>query len=54
MIPYYGVEAYRDTASLVAINCPPGKLLGYCAVCAAYALVCPLLSVVIFKRRDLQ
>ncbi len=52
MIPYYGVAAYKDTASLVAAGCPPGKLLGYCAVCAAYIVLCPLLSVLIFRRRD--
>jgi hypothetical protein len=52
MIPYYGVSAYLDTASLVAADCPPGRLLGYCAVCAAYIVLCPLLSVLIFRRRD--
>ena len=52
MIPYYGVFAHEDTASLVAAGCPPGKLLGYCAVCAAYIVICPLLSAFIFRRRD--
>ena len=52
MIPYYGVFAHEDTASLVAAGCPPGKLLGYCAVCAAYIVICPLLSAFIIQRRD--
>ena len=52
MLPYYNSLAYLDTASLVAAGCPLGKLLGYCAVCAAYIVLCPLLSVLIFRRRD--
>ena len=54
MIPYYNSVAYRDTASLVSEGCPPGKLLGYCAVCAAYIIVCPLLSAYLFRRRDFR
>ena len=52
MIPYYNVLSHQDTASLVAAGCPTGKLLGYCAVCAAYVVICPLLSTIIFRRRD--
>ncbi|MBR4702397.1 MAG: hypothetical protein IKO91_00990 [Oscillospiraceae bacterium] len=52
MLPYYTSVAYLDTTSLVAADCPPGKLIGYCAVCLAYLVICPLLSVWIFKRRD--
>lgn len=54
MLPYYNSLAYLDTTSLVAAGCPLGKLLGYCAVCAAYIVICPLLSVLIFRRRDFQ
>ncbi len=54
MIPHYNSIAYLDTASLAAAGCPLGKLLGYCAVCAAYIVICPLLSVFIFKRRDFR
>ena len=54
LIPYYNADAFRDTASLVAEGCPPGKLLGYCAVCAAYIVICPALSVYLFRRRDLR
>ena len=52
MIPYYNVLAYADTASLVAAGCPVGKLLGYCAVCLAYTVICPLLSAFLLRRRD--
>ncbi len=52
MIPYYNSFSYLDTTALTAALCPPGKLLGYCAVCAAYILICPLLSVLILRRRD--
>ena len=52
MIPYYTPAAWREAARLTAEGCPPGKLLGYCAVCAAYIVICPLLSVLIFRRRD--
>ncbi len=54
MLPYYNSLAYLDTTSLVAAGCPMGKLLGYCAVCATYIVICPLLSVLIFRRRDFQ
>ena len=54
MIPYYNAFSYLDTAALTAAGCPPGKLLGYCAVCAAYILLCPLLSILILRRRDFQ
>ncbi len=54
MIPYYNSIAYQDTSSLVAANCPPAKLIGYCAVCAVYIVICPLLSILIFKRRDFR
>jgi hypothetical protein len=54
MLPYYNSLAYQDTSSLVSTGCPPGKLLGYCAVCAAYIVICPLLSVLIFRRRDFR
>ncbi len=52
MIPYYNSIAYQNHESLVALGCPPGKLLGYCAVCAVYIIFCPLLSVVLLRRRD--
>ncbi len=54
MIPYYNSLSYQDTASLTAAGCPLGKLLGYCAVCAIYIAVCPLLSLLLLRRRDLQ
>ena len=54
MIPYYNSIAYQDTASLVAAGCPPAKLIGYCAACAAYIVICPLLSILIFKLRDFR
>ena len=53
MIPYYTPAAWREAARLTAEGCPPGKLLGYCAVCAAYAVLCPLIAVCIFRRRDI-
>ncbi len=53
MIPYYTPASWRDAASLTGALCPPGKLLGYCAVCAAYIVLCPLLAALIFRRRDL-
>ena len=54
MIPYYGSLSYLDTAALTAPGCPPGKLFGYCAVCAAYIVICPLLSVLLLRRRDFR
>ena len=54
MIPYYGSFSYLDTAALTAPGCPPGKLFGYCAVCLAYAVICPLLSVFLLRRRDFR
>ncbi len=54
MIPYYTPASWRDATALTGAGCPPGKLLGYCAVCAAYIVICPLLSVFLFKRRDFR
>ena len=53
MIPWYTPASWRDAASLTAAGCPPGKLLGYCAVCAAYVVLCPMLSLLLLRRRDI-
>lgn len=54
LIPYYNSFAFQNTDSLVAAGCPPEKLIAYCAVCAAYILLCPLLSLLLFRRRDFR
>lgn len=54
MIPYYNSHAYQNTTSLVAEGCTIENFIGYCAVCLGYVLICPLLSIIIFKRRDMR
>ena len=54
MVPYYNGAAYLNTESLTAAGCSPGAFLGYCAVCLAYAVVCTLLALLLFRRRELQ
>jgi len=54
LIPYYNIVSHLDTESLVAPGCPPGTFIGYCAVCAAYIILCPTLAVLIFRRREIR
>ena len=47
-----GTMQFRD--SLVSVVCPPGELGRYILVCAAYAVGCTALSLLLFKRRDIR
>lgn len=54
MIPTYNASAHRDPVSLVGETCPAGTFLGYLGVCLIYIVLCPLLSVLIFRRREVH
>ena len=54
ILPMFNEIAYRDTASLVGADCPSGTFLTYCGVCLVYAAVCVPLSVLLFRRREIQ
>ena len=47
-----GTMQFRD--SLVSVVCPPGELGRYILVCAAYTVGCTALSLLLFRRRDIQ
>ena len=54
MIPTYNEMSWRNPVSLVGEVCPVGTFLGYLGVCLIYIVLCPLLSVLIFRRREVR
>ena len=54
MIPAYNEMAHQNQVSLVAEVCPAGTFLGYLGVCLIYIILCPLLSVLTFRRREVR
>lgn len=54
LIPMYNEMSRRDPVSLVGEVCPARTFWTYFAVCLIYIVLCPLLSVLIFRRRELH
>ena len=54
MIPIYNASAHHDPVSLVGEVCPAGTFLGYLGVCLMYIVLCPLLSILVFRRREVR
>ena len=54
LIPTYNALLHREPASLTGPVCPLGTFLGYLGVCLLYIVLCPTLSILIFKRREIQ
>ena len=54
LLPYYNQHAYLNTASLVGADCPAGTFLSFCGVCLIYIVICPILAVLLFRRREIR
>ena len=54
IFPTFNEAAHQNTTSLVGADCPPETFFAYCGVCLIYVIVCVPLSVLIFRRRELQ
>lgn len=54
LIPTYNSLLHREPVSLTGPVCPVGTFLGYLGVCLLYIVLCPTLSILIFKRREIQ
>ena len=54
LLPYYNFHSYLNTASLVGADCPTGTFLTFCGVCLIYIVLCPILAVVVFRRREIR
>lgn len=52
MIPVYNELSHRDPVSLVGAIYPAGTFRAYLGVCLIYIVLCPLLSVLVFRRRE--
>ena len=54
LLPYYNQHAYLNTAGLLGADCPAATFLSFCGVCLIYIVICPILSVLLFRRREIQ
>ena len=54
LLPYYNQHAYLNTAGLVGADCPTRTFLGFCGVCLIYIVICPVLAVALFRRREVR
>ena len=54
LLPYYNQHAYLNTAGLVGADCPVGTFLSFCGVCLIYIVICPILAVLLFRRREIR
>lgn len=52
--PLFNEHTYEDVTGLWGAQCPPETFMGYCGVCLIYAAVCVPLSILLFRRREVQ
>ena len=54
LLPYYNQHAYLNTTGLVGADCPAATFLSFCGVCLIYIVICPILAVLLFRRREIR
>ena len=54
LLPYYNQQAYLNTAGLLGADCPAGTFLTFCGVCLLYIVICPILAILLFRRREVR
>ena len=54
LLPYYNQHAYLNTAGLLGADCPAGTFLTFCGVCLLYIVICPILAILLFRRREVR
>ncbi|MBR3060154.1 MAG: hypothetical protein IKG89_06025 [Oscillospiraceae bacterium] len=54
LLPYYNQHSYLNTANLLGADCPTGTLLIFCGVCLVYIVICPILAILLFRRREVR